>query len=281
MNIATITALNNRWAKRILWLGIIFFIGLFSVLAWRKYSHYLYNALDLAIINQAFFTSSQGNFFASSIHPPTYLADHFSPLLLLIAPIYRLFRHHQLALIGLQIISLGAAAYPLYLIAKQQLAPWLSLLVALGWLVNPFVANAALFEFHFLAFVPVGIFLAYYGYQQQRLFTYWVALLLLLLVREDVSLIVVMFAVLAMIQRRSIRWWLPPLVISPLYFIGASAIINQAAASGYKFLIYYAWLGNGWFAVLQTILTQPWLILFRLLHPATILFAAGVVFPGP
>src|SRR3989344_3636747 len=278
MPIAATTTISDRRVKCILGLGIVFFIAIFFALTYWKYTHYLYNALDLAIINQAFFTSSQGDFFTSSIHPPSYLADHFSPLLLLITPIYHVFKH-PLALIGLQIISLGAAAYPLYLVARQQLSPLCSLLIALGWLINPFVANATLFEFHFLAFAPLVVFFAYHCYQRRWFVRYVLLLLLLLLVREDAALVVFMFGVLAAAQVRSVRWCLPPLLVSPLYFMGASAVINQAAAGGYKFLIYYSWLGSGWLEVLQTMITRPWLVLFRLLHPTTLLFAVGLLLP--
>jgi len=78
----------GKLGGKIVALGIIIYIALFGFLSLWKYFNFHYNALDLAIINQAFYNSTLGNFFASSIHPPTYLGDHFTPILFLLLPFY-------------------------------------------------------------------------------------------------------------------------------------------------------------------------------------------------
>ena len=74
---------HNHW---LVLLVTVFYFAFFSFTSFWKYYNFFYNALDLAIINQIFYNSTLGNFFASSIHPPSYLGDHFSPILILLLP---------------------------------------------------------------------------------------------------------------------------------------------------------------------------------------------------
>ena len=52
------------------------YILLFGAIGVWRYGNFSYNAMDLAILNQVFYNSAHGDLFASSVHPPTYLADH-------------------------------------------------------------------------------------------------------------------------------------------------------------------------------------------------------------
>ena len=104
-------------------LTVILYIGLFSLISGWKYFNFGYNAMDLAIINQVFYNSSLGNWLASSIHPPSYLGDHFTPIILILLPFYWLFKH-PITLLILQTAALGASSWPIFLIAKTTRMNW-------------------------------------------------------------------------------------------------------------------------------------------------------------
>jgi len=233
-------------ANLILIIAIISYILIFILLSIWKYYNYYYDLLDLAIINQVFFNSAQGNLFASTIHPPSYLGDHFTPILLFLLPVYYIFQS-PITLLILQSFFLGLAAWPIFLIAKNILGKTWAIFFALIFLFNPLVANINLFEFHF---IPLAIFLilwAIYFYQKEKFFTFLLFIILSLLVREDVSLVIFMFGFLALLDRKKLKWIISPMLISTFYFLIALKITSLFGAAGqYKFMVYYSWLGNSW-----------------------------------
>ncbi len=265
--------------KSILWLMIVGYILVFSGFCLGKYYNFGYNALDLAIINQVFYNSSQGNFFASSIHPPTYLGDHFTPILFLLIPFYCFFKH-PLTLLILQTIILGLSAWPIYLIAKQTINKNWGIIIALAWLLNPLVQNINLFEFSFL---PLAIFLilwAIYFYQNQKYYPFIILSLLALLVREDVALVIFMFSILAILDKRKIKWWLPPIIFSTIYFLLALKITDLFSKSGqYKFFIYYSWLGNSGQEFIINFIFEPWRVIAHLINLGNLEFILGLLLP--
>jgi len=162
----TLTKIDNFLNNFGQWLVILAgftYTLIFAALAFWKYFNFQYNALDLAIINQAVYLTSLGKFFASSIHPPTYLGDHFTPVLFLFLPFYFVFKH-PLVLLVIQTIILAGCSWPIYLIAKNVLNKKWAILFALSWLINPFVQNINLFEFHFLPTAIFFILFAFYFY---------------------------------------------------------------------------------------------------------------------
>src|SRR3989338_8474205 len=195
--------LVSFWEKKAtLLLGILITL---SSIAWTaitfwKYNHFLYNALDLGIYEQVFWNTSYGRWFEMSIHPQSYLGDHFEPLILLLTPLYSLWRDPRM-LILIQILTLQLAAVPLYLLARNILyksssiiyPKALAFVVALAYLLNPFLHNAIVFEFHILPFLVLPIFLALYFAERGKLWSMLLCLVTALLIREDVSFIVALF----------------------------------------------------------------------------------------
>ncbi|MBI4434659.1 DUF2079 domain-containing protein [Candidatus Uhrbacteria bacterium] len=82
---------------------------------------------------------------------------------------------------------------------------WPFVVAALS-LLNPLLWNAALFEFHALAFAPLFLLSAAYAYVRRRFWFCFLWLLLSLSVREDVALIVIAFGAIAVIERLQQRW---------------------------------------------------------------------------
>jgi len=274
-----IHAFTERSGQSAVILAIALYTLAFSFFCLWKYYNFAYNALDLAIISQVFYNSSLGNFFASSIHPPTYLGDHFSPILFLLLPVYWLFKKPE-ALLVLQTLALGLSSWPLYLIAKKSLGKPLAIFFALAWLLNPFVQNINLYEFSFLPFSVFFIFWTFYFYQAEKIFVFLFFCFFVLLTREDAALVIFALGPLAFLQKRKLRWWLWPMVLSALYFILAVKITMFFTPGGqYKFLIYYGWLGNGFNDILTHLIFQPGLLLAPLFQPGNWEFFLGLMLP--
>ena len=179
-----------------------------------------------------------------------------------------------------QTAFLALSVWPLYLIAKNVLTKNWAIIISLAWLANPFVHNVNLFEFSFLPLAIFFIFWTFYFYQQEKNLLFLLFSLLALLVREDVALVILMFGVLALIERKNWRYIFWPIFMALTYFIFALKLTSVFAPNqSYKFLIYYAWLGNSLPEILKKLLFEPWLIIKHLLRFNSFEFILGLLLP--
>lgn len=258
---------------------IFFYVLIFSFFSLWKYYNFQYNAMDLAIINQVFYNSANGDFFVSSIHPPSYLGDHFSPILFLLLPLYFFYQEPQTLLI-FQTIILALCAWPIFLISREKLNGGWALFLSFAWLANPFVHNINLFEFSFLPFAVFFIFWAFYFYQKEKFILFLIFCLIAMIVREDVALVVFMFCPLAFIQKRKTKWIILPAFLSIAYFFMAiKATGIEAPAGQYKFLIYYSWLGETLPDIIKNIIFNPILPIFHVFKLNNFLFFLALLLP--
>jgi len=249
---------NEKQTVKILAVLILFYTAIFFALCWWKYLNFGYDGLDLAIFNQVFFNTIHGNWFAFSIHPHSYLGDHAEFIILLLAPLYALWQS-PLCLLLLQVLIISLCAWPLFLIARRALSLKWSFFIACLWLLNPFLHNMALFEFHILPFAMFTLLWMFYFWQTERFKPFLVFLCLSLLVREDVSLVVIFFGIFSwVLKRRQFKWTWLPFILGSVWFYSAMKIIGHFTPTGsYKYFIYYAWLGNSLPEIIGNILSRP------------------------
>ncbi|MFC1688019.1 DUF2079 domain-containing protein, partial [Patescibacteria group bacterium] len=137
-------------------------------------------------------------------------------------------------------------AWPLYRIAKNHIGKGIALLIALFFLMNPFVQNANAFEFHMLPFAMFMLAWTAVFYIEKKFWPCIIFGVISCLVREDVSLVILLFGILALVDRKSLKWILAPIIIGATWFVGALAIISRANPDGaYKFFAYYPALNEG------------------------------------
>jgi|GEM_PF-1093617 len=252
--------------KLILGAGTVIFFTIISLISVFKYFRFGFNGFDLAIYNQAFWNTIHGRLFATSINPPSYLGDHAEWLILALAPVYALVPH-PLTLVFLKIAAVAISAIPIWMIAKLKFNDAKTrLLFPLLWLVNPYVWNMALFEFHLITFAaPLTLFAAYF-FLKNRWNAFIVTIILLLLCREDMAFIVIGFALLAtytIIRHRRarndvIKWIIIPAVLAIIIFAIDQRVIAHFNPDGaYKFFIYYEWLGRTPLAIIGAALSHP------------------------
>ncbi len=256
----------DRHSSKLFWLMIILYGLFFSAVSIWKYNHFLYNGLDLAIINNVFYNTLHGHWFWSSIQGHSYLGDHFTPILVLLLPFYALWPSPEFLLI-LQTFFLALAAWPLYKIAQLILKDnRLALGMALLWLINPLVHNANLFEFHFIALLPFLFFSLFYYYLQlkarpgKKIFLSFLALALLcLMLREDIVFIILLFLTLTTLSHLKHKQMLRLLGYGWLMALGwlvvSSLVIKHFSPSGSSpFIYYYSWLlSTNWLNLIQHI----------------------------
>jgi len=273
VNLRKMKEFVSRYDKLILFSLIIIYIIIFSLLSLKKYNNFGYNNYDLAIFNQVFFNTIHGRWFDMTVNLNNYLADHFTPIIFLVLPFYY-FKQTPETLLVLQSIILGLSAWPLYFLAKKIIGNnFFALGVSILWLLNPSVHSANMFEFHLFPIIALLFFILFYFYYIKRFRIFLLFFVLMLLIREDVSLLLFGFSILAFIDKRSWKWKLTPAILSILYFLIAIHIINGfSLASSYKFFIYYSWAGgHDLVSILISWVKHPLLVLRFLFRPINIL----------
>ena len=178
--------------------------ALYSYLRFRQGSYF---GWDLGIFDQTvrayahfhlpYVTSMQHN----SATDPGKLewTDHFSPILMLLAPLYWL---HDSAynLLFAQAVLFAAAALPIWVFTRRRLGLTPAYLVAAVYLLYWPLQSALAFDFHEAAFAPLLTALLIERADARRWRQAAIAAGLLLLVKEDMGLVVAMTGVWIIIR---------------------------------------------------------------------------------
>lgn len=266
-------------SRAIVWsaAGVVFSLLTLGVIG--KWIAFDYPGIDVTIYNQVLWNTAHGNLFAFSVHPHSYLGDHMEIFLLVLAPFYALLQH-PLTLLILQNLALVSAVWPAFLLFRRSVPPPLAVFLSLGFLLTPFLWNTALYEFHALAFALPLLLWLLVAYESRRYRWYLFLCLLALTIREDVALIIVGIGIVAAIEKRQLRWVLPPLILGLLWFIAATKISGLLNGYGsYKFLAYYGHLGGSFEEILRNVFTNPAPLLQSLFSTRSLLFLIGLFLP--
>ena len=180
--------------ERIVAFAIIAYTVTLTVLTYFKYLCFRTLAFDMGIFIQLFWNTLHGSPFftqprGSLIHPTSFFAVHFSPLLILLLPLYQLFPN-PFFLFLLQSAALAAPAYLIFLISRKVgNEESVSLLLSLIYLIYPGTLWSNWYDFHLESFIPLGLSLTYYYYFKNRRSGLFFSMMLLLAVFERSAVI--------------------------------------------------------------------------------------------
>lgn len=105
-------------------------------------------AFDLGLLTQVAWNSLHGRWFDTTVLPFNYLAEHFSPALVLASPLLLVWPDAE-ALLALQVVAVAGAGVGVYLAARRCAGDGVAaLLVQLAYHLAPTTAWVALDEFH-------------------------------------------------------------------------------------------------------------------------------------
>lgn len=220
-----------------------------GVQLWRL-NHFAYMGFDLAIYTQTFWNFTHGGGFFSSIQDHNYLSDHLEPILLVFWPFMKLW-FSPLWLLWGQTLVLASSIFPLYRLTRRVLPERQALILPVLFLLHTTVWNAATIEFHALALAMPLILWVCVLLEEGKARWWWLTTLILLaLVREEMGVVVIGFGLLAVIKKRSWKWWLPALVIGATW-TGLAHWIQSWFVDSYRYTHYFPWidlLRNGYYA---------------------------------
>lgn len=166
--------LADRKAEKIILLLVVVYVIVFS--GYTVFMHYAFKtyAWDLGIFTQSLWTTvNTGQPFHYTIEThvnpsQNFFGTHFSPVLLLVVPVYAVFQS-PLTLLVFQSFIIGLAALPVYWIGRDKLHSrvW-GLAFSAAFLLHPGVHSMNCFDFHVEAFVPLFFLLAFFYLDSQK-----------------------------------------------------------------------------------------------------------------
>src|SRR5437868_266844 len=195
------------------------------------------------------------------------LGDHWSPILVLLAPLYWIHDGPETLLVA-QAFLLAAPIPFLWSYAKNALgsakqACAVVIAYAISW---PIVETVA-FDFHEAAFVPLLTILVFERYQKGHRGQAILAALLLLLVKEDMGLLVAGLAAL-LLFRKGERWLgVLGMVVGFAYSLIAVKVLIPAFGGRSNYYWAYSALGRDFGEVAVNAVTNPLLVIQVLLEP--------------
>lgn len=191
---------------------------------------------DMAYYNQILWNTLRGHVLEGNLNqevlfrPPVSsdFALHVSPFLLVgVLPIYAL-APHFLTLLIVRDVAMAAAAWPLFLIARDRMGGVAGVAAAALYLINPVVMAQTFQEFTPLQLAPLPFFFALRAFTREELgkFVCWISIAMSM--REDVAVTMVGFGVWALLKARRPQWSVVGLGI-PLAWWGVSTLLIQPA----------------------------------------------------
>jgi len=186
------------------------------------------------------------------------LADHWSPVLALLAPLQAIHDSPATLLVA-QAVLFALAIPPLWVYTRRQLGTGAAYFVCVAYAVSLPVMEAVIFDFHEVAFVPVLTALMVERFDAGKRWPGILAAAGLLLVKEDMGLLVAGFGVYLLLARwRSEKW-------TGLAFVAGGVAATWAAthllipAFGGSATFYWAYgqFGSTLGSALLNVLTHP------------------------
>jgi uncharacterized membrane protein len=200
-------------------------LSLGCYLAFQQHAAFHTHLFDTGYYTQVLWNTAHGRWFANSLKYRTFLADHFSPALLLLAPFFWL-SPTSYPLQFAKIVALGTPILPLYWLLRQQ-HPALAPVLALAYVLNPLLHQTALEEFHEIMLAAPLIGLACYAARREQIKLLLLSLGLLLLVREDMGVYVALFGLYWLCCYHQRRWLGVALMVAGVAWMAAIVMLVQ------------------------------------------------------
>jgi uncharacterized membrane protein len=235
-----------------------------------RYWTFRSTAFDLGNMDQVVWNNLHGHFFAFTnrgrdyFGPPTRLAVHVEPILLLLSLLYLLYAGPETLLI-FQTLALALGALVVFVLARRALPRWPLVGVALvvTYLASPMVIGENIFDFHPVTLATPLLLAAVLAMQARRYVWFAVAAFLAAMCKEDIGFTVALLGLyIAFGQQR--RWFgLTTAGLAIAWSLLCFLVILPAnlhnAQVGNNFWQRYTELGSTPGEAMLHLITQPWL----------------------
>jgi len=270
--------IDSRFWLGALLLCVVLYILITLRFVFDLYDRYAMLAYDLGIFDQAVWLISRGQSPFVTVRGMHILADHFSVLLYLLAPLYWLWASPKMLLIA-QTIALALGAVPVYALAYKQIgSSQLGFVMGVAYLLYPALQWTSIYEFHPENFAIPLLIGAFYFLACRRWAGYFCCIVVTALTKETAGLIIIALGLYAFTMDRRIGWRTLMLGVTSVLLATATVRhFNEGQPSAYLSL--YATYGTTPQEIVWYLLTHPFAVgsslftlsnlryLFELLQP--------------
>jgi uncharacterized membrane protein len=263
----------------------------FAALTIRQHDAFHTFALDLAKFDQAIWNTFdglrtgtlQGRFLFSTLQNQSILANHFSPIMALLAPLFWVWSNVRVFFV-VQAVGLAVAGLFLYAIPRKQ-HPLVALGFLLAFYLNPALHEVALVEFRRITLAVPFLAMAYYGLYARRRSWMAVGLICALLCKEDVALLVLMVGVYLLVFERDWRWGAPAIALGIAWALAVTFwVIPSFAPAGDGSSLYpqmntFCLEGETYGEMVAFVMRDPLFLVRRMLDREGLLALWRVFFP--
>lgn len=264
--------------------ALLAFLAFYHLSLVRYYSFAMPWAEDLGLFNQALWNLTHYGSLQTTIRPyANILADHFSPIIFVLAPLYY-FQASPEWLLLLHTLMLAVSGFLIFLFVRRLIGNYL-LALALG------VTYFTCFPFQLLAtqgvrfsnFSLLFFSLTVFFYVEDKLWFLLLSLMLAAMCQESAPLVVFGFALFAAGQRKNWRWAFPTALVSLAYFWLVFSLVmprlNGAAVAGGAGFEVYRYLGSNLLGIATSIPYKLPLIWEMLARPHILVFIKELLSP--
>jgi uncharacterized membrane protein len=257
--------INAVWVRWGAYAMAVLFTAVFFTLISLQYATFNTRAADLVRFLQGMWNTLHGRFMVSTLGKRSVLSAHFSPILIILAPLYLLWPDPRVFSL-VQTIGFAVGGLLLYRIVQKKhadIAPWF----LLAFYSTPVLHELALLELRRITLAVPFLAMAFYALATKSRRLTLIGLLLSLLCKEDVAIVVAMVGVYLLLFERDWRWglfyvvlgvaWFGMIlyVVSPTLELGAEKAASEFG--GYPGFSYFAEWGNSLPQIVITILKRP------------------------
>jgi uncharacterized membrane protein len=251
---------------------------LYSALSISQHRHFL-SGYDVAIFNQAVWLYSRFSpprVSVRSNRAENLLGDHFHPIVATLAPLYWLNAGAETLFVA-QGLLVALSVVPVFLFAEGRLGRRPAWLFAISYSLYWGVQRTVEFEFHEVAFAIPLIASAILFIERRMRKGYFVCFVLLLLTKENLSLLVAFFGVYLLLLRRLKDGLITLALGAATLPLLIKVVIPALSRRTYSYWAYSAF-GTGPASALQTILRKPAFVLEILSTPPVKLQTMWLIF---
>jgi hypothetical protein len=261
MNEACARGVGPWTTKRFLGLAVAVW-ALLSVLSLLRHYTFHSSVYDVGIFDQVLWNTAHGRPFASSLSHMSYLGDHFSPSLALLAPIEWLPRSLDLLFLA-QAAMVAVTAWNVFELARRHLDPRTAWLIGVATLLSPALYCPILADIHPEPFMAAALSRALLDLDRGAHARAAVWLLVVIGGKEDAGILLASLGVLLAFEPRMRRFGIGLAVLSLAWTVTAMTVVMPAirppmpAGTPWHYLDRLSHLGASPKEVVLTVLLHP------------------------
>lgn len=214
--------MKHRQAIIVLTIFVLIFTVIFTSLLHLRYrTFFSHDWRDEAVDNQIIFNTANGRPLYSTIKGPMIFHRHFRPIFMVCAAPFLFHDEIQTWFLTVALV-LGLGAFPIYGFARRRFrSAGLALACAVGYLAWQPLHEVAMGNYDPETLVATFWAMAALSFDSEKKGAFWFWAFMGLICKETMAVVLFGFGIIALVQRRKIVWWLPALIVAPLWFYAA------------------------------------------------------------